>query len=71
MSAKVILVIETSLELRGNGVDDPYRRVTQYWSLDGKLLAEVDPLPQHKDCTEEVVKKLRELHRRRGREARS
>lgn len=43
-NAKVIQVIETTLELRGKGTSDaPYRRVTQYWTLDGKLLAEVDP----------------------------
>ena len=42
--ARVIQVIETSLVLRGKGVDgDPIRRITQYWTLDGKLLAEVDP----------------------------
>ena len=42
--ARVIQVIETSLDLRGKGVDgDPIRRITQYWTLDGKLLAEVDP----------------------------
>ena len=42
--ARLIEVIVTNLELRGNGKDDPYRRITQYWSLDGKLLAEVDPV---------------------------
>lgn len=42
--AKVIQVIETE-ERRGKGVeDDPIRRVVQYWSLDGDLLAEDDPL---------------------------
>jgi hypothetical protein len=42
--ARVIPVIETTLLRRGRGtVGDPIRRVTQYWSLDGKLLAEVDP----------------------------
>lgn len=41
--AKVIQVIET-VEHRGRGVEgDPHRGVTQYWSLDGSLLAEVDP----------------------------
>jgi predicted secreted Zn-dependent protease len=45
MSARVIQVIETTLALRGSGKSeaDPMRRVTQYWTLDGTLLAEVDP----------------------------
>lgn len=39
-SAKVIQVIETTA-LRGKGTqDDPCHTVIQYWSLDGKLLAE-------------------------------
>ena len=43
MGARVIEVIETYLERRGDGVKDPVRIITQYWSRDGKLLAEVDP----------------------------
>jgi hypothetical protein len=40
--AKVILVIETE-DRRGLGKsDDPVRLVKQYWSIDGRLLAEVD-----------------------------
>lgn len=42
-SAKVIQVIETRSN-RGNGtMDDVSRQVVQYWSMDGKLLAERDP----------------------------
>lgn len=41
--ARVIQVIETTLERRGDGKDDPIRIVTQYWSFDGELLAEDDP----------------------------
>ena len=42
--AEVIQVIRTTLERRGEGVEnDPIRRITQYWTLDGDLLAEVDP----------------------------
>lgn len=41
--ARVIEVIETVLELRGDGKEDPMRRVRQYWSKDGQLLAEYDP----------------------------
>lgn len=45
MSARVMMVIVTDLERRGSGksLDDPVRRITQYWTLDGQLLAEVDP----------------------------
>lgn len=42
-SAKVILVIETKSP-RGSGRDGQVSRmVTEYWSLDGEKLAEVDP----------------------------
>jgi len=41
--AKVVQVIETEIT-RGEGVTfDRCRKVMQYWSLDGQLLAEVDP----------------------------
>ena len=41
----MITVIETNLEKKGAGTEeDPVRRITQYWSTDGRLLAEVDPL---------------------------
>ena len=37
-------VIRTTNKLAGQGTElSPYRRVTQYWTLDGDLLAEVDP----------------------------
>lgn len=43
-SAKVIQVIETKAA-RGSGTDgQPCREVTEYWSLDGKKLAERDPI---------------------------
>lgn len=41
-SVRVLEVVETTLTRRGNGKDDPVRIVTQYWSKDGRLLAEVD-----------------------------
>lgn len=42
--AKVIQVIEVETG-RGKGTeDDVMRRVIQYWTLDGELLAEHDPL---------------------------
>jgi hypothetical protein len=43
-NARVIAVIVTTLTRRGTGKDEsPIRIVTQYWSLDGEFLAEVDP----------------------------
>ena len=42
-------VIRTNILTLGTGVkDDPYRRVTQYWSLDGELLAQIDPTDKPK-----------------------
>lgn len=42
---QVIQVIRTTLLRRGKGQteEDPVRCVTQYWTLDGKLLWEIDP----------------------------
>lgn len=46
-TCRKIEVIETTLTRRGKGSgNDPVRVITQYWSLDGKLLAEVDPINQ-------------------------
>ena len=46
-SARIILVIETKAE-RGLGIEkDPVREITQYWSLEGKLLAERDEDKQY------------------------
>jgi len=42
-TARIMQVIVTTLSKRGNGINDPIRIITQYWTLDGKLLAEVDP----------------------------
>lgn len=45
-NVKVIQVIEV-VSIRGSGTqDDPVRKMTQYWSLDGKLLAVRDDLPR-------------------------
>ena len=51
-SAKVIQVIETR-SARGSGSENqPIRIVMQYWSLEGDLLAENDPIMNEKqgDC---------------------
>jgi len=41
--AKEIKLIRTELGITGNGVDDPIRRLIQYWSHDGKLIIQYDP----------------------------
>jgi len=43
-SARVIRVIETRSP-RGSGMssDDPVRVVTEFWTLEGKKFAEIDP----------------------------
>ena len=41
---EVVQVVRTRLTSRGKGTqEDPVRRIEQYWTLDGTLLAEVDP----------------------------
>lgn len=43
-SARAVTVIET-VAVRGAGYEsDPVREVRQYWSMDGELLAENDPV---------------------------
>lgn len=37
-------MIRTELATRGDGKTDPIRTVTQFWSLTGELLAEIDPV---------------------------
>lgn len=60
MSAKVIRVIETKMGKRGNGRDDPLRTLTQYWSEEGEMLAEVDPYIESLDI-QTVLKAARSL----------
>jgi len=43
-SVKQITVIETTIARRGDGNLTPLRGITQYWTTDGLLLAEVDSL---------------------------
>lgn len=49
-SVRIIPVIETKA-LRGKGENeaDMCRMVTQYWSLEGELLAEYDPCEKEKE----------------------
>lgn len=43
----VMQVIRTTNARRGDGVNSPIRAITQYWSMDGDLLAETDPCAAH------------------------
>jgi hypothetical protein len=53
---KLIQVIVADDILRGSGKDnDPWRRITQYWSTDGNLLAEVDTWQQDQDSTARAI----------------
>ncbi len=42
-SARVIWVIETKATRGSGNPENPFRQVTEFWSLDGKKLAESDP----------------------------
>ena len=53
-SARVISVIETVSVIGKGTPDNPSRHKMQYWSLDGKLLAEHDSI---NDCTAEESKR--------------
>ena len=46
---KVVTLIRTSLTLRGDGKSEetPFRKVTQYWDLEGNLIFEIDPVGIH------------------------
>ena len=44
---EVVELIRTRLLRKGKGeAEDPIRQITQYWTLDGVLLWEVDPLEE-------------------------
>lgn len=42
-SVQVMQVIVSTKELRGDGKNIPFRRITQVYTLDGVLIAENDP----------------------------
>lgn len=55
-TVRLIEVIETTLIRRGNGSsNNPVRVITQYWSKDGVLLAEVDPWVSEREEREAVA----------------
>lgn len=40
-------VVRTELTQVGDGTEaNPYRRLTEYWTLDGDLIASIDPLKE-------------------------
>lgn len=44
----MIQLIETNQRSRGDGTcENPTRIVTQYWTMEGKLMFERDPLARH------------------------
>ena len=44
-TCEVMQVIRTTLTRRGKGTEgDPIRVITEYWTLDGQKLCEVDPV---------------------------
>lgn len=47
-TARLVHLIETTIETRGSGKDDsdPIRCITQYWTLQGQLVCEIDPCKQ-------------------------
>ncbi len=66
-SARVIQVIETRLLRHGSGECErsPIRIITQYWSLDGTLLAEVDPCAEVVPIEAETVERAAYVKGRR------
>ena len=61
-TCKVISVVESTLAHRGTGRDDssPIRALTQYWTPEGKMLAEIDPCaevltPERKSTLREIL----------------
>ncbi|MFA5186878.1 MAG: hypothetical protein WC551_10400 [Patescibacteria group bacterium] len=56
---EMIHVIRTNLLRRGKGTEDsPIRRVTQFYSLDGELLAENDPVNEDGERVHKMALKL-------------
>ena len=47
---QVVTLIRTTLARRGKGTkEDPMRIITQYWTMDGELEFEVDPVKEQDD----------------------
>jgi hypothetical protein len=55
---QLVTLVQTSLTTRGDGESTPIRRVMQWWTQEGELVAENDP------CSVIVTEeKRREIHR--------
>ena len=65
--ARMLSVIETALARRGDGRRRPVRVITQYWSTEGELLAEVDPTPDSDRERERMRSALEEIVNHVGR----
>jgi hypothetical protein len=49
-TVKIIELIYTDIASKGSGMPgDPFRRVEQYWTKDGRLLFELDPHKEEKN----------------------
>jgi len=61
LKAKLIQVIQTE-SMRGKGEgESPLRRVTEYWSLEGELLAEFDIMYPVKELSPNQQKNFDEI----------
>ena len=58
---RLMEVIYTSLTQRGDGKETVMRRVIQYWSKNGLLLAEVDPMKEREE-QDRMRKIIEEMH---------
>lgn len=55
-TVEILEVIVTNLATRGDGIKTPIRIITQYWTLDGELLFELDPMVME---TKELLREAR------------
>jgi hypothetical protein len=52
-TVEVVTLIKTTLSRRGKGTPtSPVRVITEYWSLDGEKIVEVDPFTQGEEGKE-------------------
>ena len=53
--AQLVEVIKIELD-KGEGTEkSPFRGVVQYWTLDGKLITEIDKLKELKEYAERIL----------------
>lgn len=57
---RVLQVIETNILRRGDGTKgNPFRVVTQYWTMDGEIITEIDPEDEFTDEERMIIGKRR------------